>query len=338
MRRSLSRAPDAALRDQQDHHTSVFVCGLPPVARYDDSGGLSAEPEWTRSSTRSWASCDHRIWFSSVGMRSTPSRRRRARPRRSPSRGGRPSLRSCPAGPGTWRSAGFGYERWVFYPVDEPGIRSGALIDILEQYARAVKDIDPRVRTSTDPYRGMTVADHKRLVDGAFQASYSRHCTSWCSRRTPTASISCGRPTRRTDTAARAHVKDEVTPAYYWEQIWTAWSIGFTGIGYWTHCTTGLDLWDAKADWVLIYSWCERARSQRALAGHPHRDRGPCADGAAARSDYSGARRGAQRGGGSRGATPARRGSRGGAEAHWDPGVIAPIRQEVIDLTVELKA
>ena len=69
-------------------------------------------------------------------------------------------------------------------------------------------------------------------------------------------------------------VKSAVTRKFYWEQIWTAWEIDFTGIGLRTYCTTGFDVWKVAADSVLVYqgadvSGAEPARVRR-IGDHVH--------------------------------------------------------------------
>jgi hypothetical protein len=210
----------------------------------------------------------------------------------------------------------------------------GILIEKLERIARYVKGLDSNVRFYTDPFRGMTVADHKRMVDvlDIVQPAQYGVVLSDNSDR-----IDYLRTTDQTHWIyeARAGVKQFVEPTYYWEQIWTAWEIGFTGIGYWTYCTTGFDLWEAAADYVLVYQGAKgpvpSKRWQAVRIGiedyarmHRLRDAietarqtgaGDLADKAEARlSEVVSEAKAAQ----------------------WEPGLVAQIRNEVIDVTLEL--
>ncbi len=328
--RHFAHAEDAALEDMQDHHTSVFYGGPTIRVKYDGDGNLVQDTGW-----------DEQDDFLA-----------KLRP------GSVLLYHGLPIGPvegapgefsEAWKKAyaaflpqwiehlsqeGFGYESWAFYPVDEPGLRGGVLIERLERIARFVKGLDRNVQFYTDPYRGMTVADHKRMVDvldivqpaqyGVVQAENSDR-------------IDYLKTTDQTHWIydARARVKEAVAPTYYWEQIWTAWEIGFTGIGYWTYCTTRFDLWGAEADYVLVYQgaqgpvpsrrwqavrigiedYARMARLRDAIA--TARDRG----------QVDAADRAERRLGEMVAETKA---------ARWEPGLVARIRDEIIDLTLEL--
>ncbi|HOT37401.1 MAG TPA: DUF4091 domain-containing protein, partial [Candidatus Latescibacteria bacterium] len=151
---------------------------------------------------------------------------------------------------------GFGYERWAFYPVDEPGLLGGKLIDELEYQARLFKRIDPRVQVYTDPFKGMTVADLRRVLDvvDIYQLSFGSVLTEPSRER-----YNYLKTTGRTLWTYEAYggVKDMVGVKYYWEMIWTAWELGLTGVGYWSYCTRGVDLWQGpnpnNNDWEMVY-------------------------------------------------------------------------------------
>jgi len=229
---------------------------------------------------------------------------------------------------------GFGYDRWAFYPVDEPGLKGGLLIERLERYARFVKGLDPNVRIYTDPYRGMTVEDHKRLAGLIDIVQPSQYYVVLAENSDRIDFL------RTTDQVhwiyeARAGVKDDVAPTYYWEQIWTAWELGFTGIGYWTYCTTSFDLWEAKADYVMVYQGAERPVPSRRwqairIGIEDYARMARCRDAIAAARDA---------GRGDLADRAERRLKEMVAEAKaalWDPGLVARIRGELIDLTLEL--
>jgi len=227
-----------------------------------------------------------------------------------------------------------GYESWAFYPVDEPGIRGGVLIERLERIARFTKSLDPNVQFYTDPLRGMTVADHQRLVDvlDIIQPTQYNVVLSENPDR-----INYLKTTDQTHWIyeARARVKDDVEPTYYWEQIWTAWEIGFTGIGYWTYCSTSFNLWEAGADYTLVYQGAKRPVPSRrwqavriGIEDYGRMARLRDAIDAATEAGRSAAvNRAEQRLGEMVAEAKA---------ARWDPGVVARIRNEVIDLTLEL--
>ena len=208
------------------------------------------------------------------------------------------------------------------------------LIERLERIARFTKSLDPNVQFYTDPLRGMTVADHQRLVDvlDIIQPTQYNVVLSENPDR-----INYLKTTDQTHWIyeARARVKDDVEPTYYWEQIWTAWEIGFTGIGYWTYCSTSFNLWEAGADYTLVYQGAKRPVPSRrwqavriGIEDYGRMARLRDAIDAATEAGRSAAvNRAEQRLGEMVAEAKA---------ARWDPGVVARIRNEVIDLTLEL--
>jgi hypothetical protein len=214
--------------------------------------------------------------------------------------------------------------------VDEPGIRSGALIDILERYGRAVKAVDPRVQIYTDPYRGFTVVDYERLRDVLDIVQPTQYYVV-LSENTDRVDYLQTVDHTRWIYEARADVKDEVTPEYYWCQVWTAWRLGFTGVGYWTYCTTGYDLWDAQADYVMVYMGANgpvpSARWQAIRIGIEDyarlaRLRDAIATAPGDRAEHAKRRLGEV--------------VAEAEAARWDPGVMARIRREITHLAMEL--
>lgn len=320
---------EAALEDMQDHYTSVFPSLPLPRFVYDSSGKITEWPSW-----------DQFDWYLD-----------RMRPQNvillpayplAPEKGN-----AVPHSP-AWQRAfaemlpvlvkhlsekGFDYDRWAFYPVDEPGIRSGSLIAELERYARFVKGLNPKARIYTDPYRGMTVEDHKRLVDVVDIVQPTQY---YVVESENTDRIDYLKTTDQEHWIyeARAGVKDDIEPTYYWEQIWTAWEIGFTGVGYWTYCTTGFDLWEAEADYVMVYTGAEgpvpSARWQAIRMGIEDYARLARARDIAKRARVAGDIATADRI-----EKRLKRFVKEAKQSLWDPAVIAKIRQKLIDIAVE---
>jgi hypothetical protein len=331
--RSFNHALDIALEDMQDHHTSIFT-GLPvPRVTYNSDGDIVEKSSW-----------DELDWYLD-----------RMRPQNVVTLNAYPLAPVDDDGPArysdAWKKAfatflpewtahlaakGFGYDRWAFYPVDEPGLHGGILIQELERYARFVKGLDPKVQIYTDPYRGMTVEDHKRMVDVVDIVQPTQYFVILAEQ---TDRIDYLMTTDQTHWIyeARAGVKDDITPTYYWEQIWTAWEIGFTGVGYWTYCTTGFDLWEAACDYVMVYQGAEgpvpSVRWQAIRIGiedHARLVRLRDAIGTAKQSGRD-----------DEAALAESRLAEVVVEAKavlWNPGVMAQIRREVVDMTMSLLA
>jgi len=334
---ALSGYQDAALADMQDHYTSVFVLGgdWTPAVRYDADGKLVAV-DWRK---HAWPL--ERLRPGAVllfpGNVLSPADG-------APGMWSEPWKKAFAAFLPLWteflRQRGFGYDRWAFYPVDEPGIFCGSLIFELERYARFVKGIDPHVCIYTDPYRGYTVEDYTRTIDvlDILQPAYHVLTSPNPDRVEHLKSIR-GMPGKRFWIyEAQAGVKDMPVPTtYYWGEIWTAWELGFTGIGYWTYCTGGADLWSGAQDYVLIYPGATKpvpsARWQAVRIGIEDYARLARLRDAIAHAREAGRTTEA--------AFAERRLEEIAAEAHaarWDPALVAGIRRDVIDMTVRLGA
>ena len=249
---------DEAVRDMRNHHTNVFVLGggTSPRATYDFESRL-VEVDWQRLD-----------WLldllSEEDIILVP---------------GNP-LRPVDGAPGEfsrqWRRAfkefldvlrahlserGFGYKNWAFYPVDEPGLLGGLLTDRLERYARFYKELDPQVQVYTDPFKGMTVEDMRRVLDlvDILQPNFGAVVCEPSGER-----IRYLKSTGKTlwTYEAAGHVKDMVGVTYYWRQIWTAWELGLSGVGFWSYCTRPYDLWQGPNpngnEWELVYQGAEK--------------------------------------------------------------------------------
>ncbi len=244
---------EAAIRDMHDHHTSVFVLTgeWTPKVTYNREGELN-EVQWQGFD---WILERLRTQDMVLLIGAMPSAAEGETEENSPEweRAVRDFL---PILVDRLESHGLGYDRWALYPVDEPGLLGGSLIDILERRARAYKSIDPRVQIYTDPVRGMRLEDIKRvlpLID-IFQPNYNGIVN-----KTNPDRIDFLRAARRTLWTYRCsgEVKDMVGIRYYWEPVWRAWELGITGVGFWSYCTRPYDLWQGPNargnDWELVY-------------------------------------------------------------------------------------
>jgi hypothetical protein len=254
LRSPLKHTPEEAVRDMQNHHTNVFVVTgeLLPKITYDSNGRLVGEIDWQK---HDWILDNLRAqdMFLVAGSPAVP-------------------IDGAPVqGSAEWEIAfgaflpqwiehledrGIGYDRWAFYPVDEPGLLGGALIDRFERYARFYKSIDPKVQLYTDPFKGMTVADLKRVLDlvDILQPNFGAIVNDASRDR-----IDYLRTTGKTlwTYEAVSRVKDMVGIMPYWHQIWTAWELGLTGVGFWSYCTRAIDLWQGpnpnNNEWEMVY-------------------------------------------------------------------------------------
>ncbi|OQB42119.1 MAG: Outer membrane protein assembly factor BamB [Candidatus Latescibacteria bacterium ADurb.Bin168] len=243
---------EATIRDMQAHHTNVFVITRLPKVAYDNAGNLQGEVDW---SEHDWILDRLRptdmMLISPGGLHPASDAPSSHTPEWE-----RAFSQYLPLWVTHLAEKGFGYESWAFYPVDEPGLLGGKLIDELEYQARLFKRIDPRVQVYTDPFKGMTVADLRRVIDvvDIFQLSFGSVLTEASRER-----YNYLKTTGKTLWTYEAYggVKDMVGVKYYWEMIWTAWELGLTGVGYWSYCTRGVDLWQGpnpnNNDWEMVY-------------------------------------------------------------------------------------
>ena len=249
----LKEIQEASVRDMQEHHTSVFVLTgeWTPRATYDRKGDL-VEIDWQRFD---WLLERLRPQDMVLLIGGTPVAEKGGTDEDSPE--WERAFRSfLPMLVDRLASHGLGYDRWAFYPVDEPGLFGGRLIDILERRARAYKAVDPSVQVYTDPVRGMRLEDLERvlpLVD-IFQPNFNGIVKKPTRER-----IDFLKSTGKTlwTYECSGEVKDMVGVRYYWEPVWTAWELGMTGVGFWSYCTRAFDLWQGPNprgnDWEMVY-------------------------------------------------------------------------------------
>jgi len=331
----LRNIQESSIRDMQDHHTSVFVLTgeWSPKARYDSSGELN-EVDWQRFD---WILERLRPQDMVLLIGATPSSTEGETDE--DSREWEKALRSyLPILVEHLESHGLGYDRWAFYPVDEPGLLGGSLIDILERRARAYKSVDPRVQVYTDPVRGMRLEDIKRvlpLVD-IFQPNYNGIVNKPYTQR-----IDFLRSTGKTlwTYECSGSVKDMVGVRYYWEPVWRAWELGMTGIGFWSYCTRPHDLWQGPNprgnDWELVYQgesspvpsvrWqAVRIAIEDYARLHRLRELAAEAGGRGSSSEYG------------RAEETLDEIVRRAREAEWDPELVAVLRRELIQMNFRM--
>ena len=336
LRSPLKHAPGEAIRDMQDHHTNVFVLSgeLLPKITYDSSGHLVGEIDWQK---HNWILDNLRAqdMFLVAGSPVVPAEG-------APGHGSAEWERAFEAFLPQWieylEDRGVGYDRWAFYPVDEPGLLGGALIDRLDRYARFYKSIDPKIRIYTDPFKGMTVADLKRVLDlvDIFQPNFGAIVNEPSRER-----IDFLRKTGKTLWTYEAHgmVKDMVGIKYYWQQIWTAWELGLTGVGFWSYCTRPYDLWQGpnpnNNDWEMVYQGRERpvpsVRWQAIRIGIEDYARMWRLRETIETARKAGFKDEANRSAGRLGKITGE-----ARESSWDPALVANLRRELIETTMSL--
>lgn len=239
----LKDQPEAALQDQLEHGTNVFVSTFSPKAKFDKEGNLVGEIDYTAHDEYVRRHAPHGILL----IHSWPL--------------------SGPAKPFTpvWEKAaiaflrkwvkhlaemGVGYDGFAFYPVDEPGLREG-LVDLYLNYAKVARKADPKIQMYTDPVGRASMSDLKKMAP---------YVDIWCpNRRGFMMGIGADKLEFIKSTGETVWVyecegsaKHQSPLGYYRGQAWLAWHHGLTGIGFWNYCV-GPEPWYEKGEYVMIY-------------------------------------------------------------------------------------
>jgi hypothetical protein len=148
------------------------------------------------------------------------------------------------------REKGFGYERWAFYPFDEPWLTGFTIIPQLRRFCERVKAADPRARNYTDPtglLRVEYVREFKDLID-VWQPEINilkrdPDLAQWFRENAPAFWAY-----EATDPG-----KELLPLGYYRAYSWTAWRLGLDGAGFW--CYKYFDAyWPLETpDWSVVY-------------------------------------------------------------------------------------
>ncbi len=247
----LKDQPDAAFQDQISHGTNVFVAtnSFAPRAKFDKSGNIIGDIDFSDHDpyVRRHAAEGLILFFNYQA--SLKGDAERLTP---------PWIKAYKQWLKAWvdhlQQMGIGYEKFAFYPIDEPGLREG-LVDDFIAYSKPIREIDPKIQIYTDPVSGATKNDLKKMVP---------YVDIWCPNRNgylldegldKLAYLkSTGKTVWTYECAANA--KHQSPLGYYRGQAWLAWHRGLSGIGFWSYCTSRYDPWYVPlggADYLLIY-------------------------------------------------------------------------------------
>ncbi len=156
------------------------------------------------------------------------------------------------------RAHGRDYGDYAFYPVDEPGLGYGGNnVQLLIDAAKLFREADPRFRVYTDPVPGLSKADYERLAP---------FIDVWCPNMRLTSGALCGDPRMAGILKSGkslwsyecvAQVKSLSPLCYNRANPWRGDFFGLSGIGYWTHSTTEVDIWfpgkGINDEYALVY-------------------------------------------------------------------------------------
>ena len=127
---------------------------------------------------------------------------------------------------------GFGYDRWVFYPYDEPWLTGFSRIPALRAFCQRTKAVDPRIRNYANPaglVRAEYLEEFKDLID-FWQPEMN------LLKRDPEL-VAWFQENAGTFVAYEATepAKDLLPLGYYRANGWLSWMFGLDGSGFWVY-------------------------------------------------------------------------------------------------------
>ncbi|MFH1737770.1 MAG: glycoside hydrolase domain-containing protein, partial [bacterium] len=152
---------------------------------------------------------------------------------------------------------GWDYDKYGFYPVDEPGLDHGKRVPGLVEIAELYREADPKFRVYTDPVPFLSWRDFERiepLID------------IWCpNMRLVSAKLSGDPRIERTlkskgtlwSYECISQVKSLTPLGYNRANSWRAKYFGLKGIGFWNHSSSPADIWfpgkTMNDEYALVY-------------------------------------------------------------------------------------
>jgi len=232
----LDAASDQALQNMIDHGMSVIYGSSLPRVPVDERGNLAGEVDWTRFDQQVARVPKH--WQFLWGRYPTPIF---------------PKGVAAPAESELYfngvktaigemvkhlQSMGVGYDRWAFYPVDEPWIVGFTNIPPFRQFCTLTKRADPNVRNYADPsnlVRIEYIEEFKDLIDiwqpQVDVLKHDRELVKWFQENAKMFWFY----------EAAGPAQDLLPLGHYRTRPWLAWYFGATGSGFWVY--KDLDMW-----------------------------------------------------------------------------------------------
>ncbi len=254
----IAETSDQQLKDMLDHGISVAYGPHLPVVSVDAMGGAAGAPNWTgfdKSLDRlpKW----FQITFMSPPGLQWPDGKAPAADSPEANQGFATAVRTLAA---HLAEKGWNYDRWVFYPYDEPWLTGQTIIPDLRKFCERVKAVDPKIRNYADPtglMRVQYVAVFKDLID-VWQPEINvlkrdPELLHWFQQNAKTLWAY-----EATDPG-----KNLLPLGYYRAHAWTAWKLGLKGAGFW--CYKYHDTWWPleTPDWSVVYQTGDQVTPSR---------------------------------------------------------------------------
>jgi len=151
---------------------------------------------------------------------------------------------------------GWNYPDYAFYPLDEPGLDYGTNVPVLLEAGKLLREADPRLLIYTDPVPGLSWKDFERIEPLVDVWSPNMRLVSGLLSGDPRIKrIMNGKAVWSYECVAQ--VKSISPLRYNRANAWRAKFFGLSGIGFWTHSTTEVDLWipgrTTEDEYALVY-------------------------------------------------------------------------------------
>ncbi len=247
----LKDKPEAALNDQVNHGTNVFVAtsDFAPKAHYDQHGNVVGAIDFTAHDEYVAQHSPHGLilFFNYQASLSGPADKFSAAWEKAYQQWLKSWIDHC-------LEMGLSYQDFALYPIDEPGLHEG-LVDLFIGFAKPIREVDAKVQIYADPVASATLADLKKMAP---------YVDIWCPNRggylleKNADKLTFIKSTNRVvwTYECDANAKHQSPLGYYRSQAWLVWWRGLTGIGFWSYCTSQFDPWYAPLggkDYLLIY-------------------------------------------------------------------------------------
>jgi len=247
----LKDMPDAALADQVQHGTNVFVATgtFAPEATFDENGDLVGTIDFSAHDAyvRRHSPYGMILFFNYQHSLKGPTKEFSAT-----------WVRAYKQWIDAWvkhlLDMGLNFNDFAFYPIDEPGLRAG-LVERFINFARPIREVNPEIKIYADPVGRAGMNDLKKMAP---------FVDIWCPNRNGyllhegSKKLDFIKSTGATvwTYECEGDAKHQSPLGYYRAQSWLVWRHGLTGIGFWSYCTSSHDPWYVPRggqDYLLIY-------------------------------------------------------------------------------------
>jgi len=245
---NVGQTSEQAVQDMIDHGISVIYGPPLPQIPVDKHGNLAGEIDWTQfDATLARVPLHFSMLWGSPPPRRWPQGVKPDEESEEYFNGFRTAIRELAD---HLKSKGFDYDKWGFYPIDEPWNTGFTAIPQLKRFCAMVKRADPKARNYTDPaglVRVEYLEEFKDLID-IWQPEMNLlkrdpELLSWFKENADDFWAY-----EATDPG-----KNLLPLGYYRANGWLAWMFGLEGAGFWVYKAN--DIWwpIQSGDWSVVY-------------------------------------------------------------------------------------